>query len=178
MIIERLNRADADPAMLTELRSHARLDGFTDDDDQIVRMGRAAAREAEEFAQIALLNQTIRVTLESCPRALTFPLPIGPLLDWSTVEVTADGAAFDDFSVMTGQRPAIRFTEARPAGGVVIEYQAGFGPDSASLPDDLREAILDQALAYYDARGPGDPKAAAMSPHFARIVGRYRRVRA
>lgn len=176
MIVERLNRTHADAVELDDLRAHARLTEDYDD-AEIARMGRAAAREAEDFAQIALLNQTIRVTLECCPRASTLPLPIAPLLDWSTVEVTADGVAIEGFSIMTGQRPAIRLTGPRPSGGMVIEYQAGFGADAASLPDDLREAILNQALAYYDARGPGDGKTIALSPHFTRIVGRYRRVR-
>lgn len=179
MIIERLTPATDDPGMVDDLRAHARLDGNAEDDAQIVRMARAASREAEGLAQIALLNQTIRVTLlDGWPGGATLPLPVAPLLDASTVEVTADFDAFTDFRVVTGLRPAIHLTGWPPAGVVVIEYQAGFGPDSDSLPDDLREAIHDQAVAYYDLRGPGDPKASALSPHFARIVGRYRAVRA
>lgn len=176
MNIERLSRPVLTGDLLSEAKSLARI-GFDDDDADLSRMIDAAAAEAEELAQIALINQTIRVTLDAFPRSSTFPLPIAPLLDWSTVQIDADDAPFDDFSVMTGLRPAIRLTGARPSGAVVIEYQAGFGADGSSLPVDLRHAILDQAAAYYDARGPGDPKVQALSPHFVRIVGRYRRVR-
>lgn len=174
MIVQRLDAPPRDVVDLQELLDHARLD--RDDEWAISQMARAAAREAEDLAQIALLNQTIRVTLKCCPRASTVPLPIAPLLDWSTVKITAGGAAFDDFSVTTGLRPAIRLTAARPSGGMVIEYVAGWGEGPSSIPEDLRHAVLDQAVAFYDARGAGDPKTVARSPQFARIVGRYRRV--
>lgn len=179
MNIERLNRSTADVVTLEDLHIHCR--SVASDDEmtiEVVRMGRAAAREAEEHGSLALLNQTIRVTLDGWPRSWTFYLPIAPLLDWSTVEITADGELFDDFTVMTGLRPAIRLIGPRPSGVVVIEYQAGFGDDGASLPDDLREAILDQAANYFDQRGTGDQKSVWLSPHFTRIVGRYRAVRA
>lgn len=179
MNIQRLNRVDGDPVDLACLRAHARTDPSDSDMDlEVARMGRAAAREAEELAQIALLHQTVRVTLDGWPRGNSFFLPIAPLMDWETVKISADGTAFEDFSVTTGLRPEIRATGPRPCGVVVIEYQAGFGAGANDLPADLRQAVLDQAAAYFDARGPGDPKAQAMSPHFARIVGRYRRVRA
>ncbi|MBC9245152.1 hypothetical protein H4P12_00120 [Paracoccus sp. 11-3] len=177
MNIQRLNRTDMTSDMLAEAKSLARV-MHDDEDADLYRMVNAAALEAEELAQIALLHQTVRVTLDGWPRGSSFALPIAPLLDWSTVQITADDTAFEDFSVITGQRPAIRATGPRPCGVVVIEYQAGFGADGTDLPADLRQAVLDQVVAYFDARGPGDPKAVALSPHFVRIVGRYRRVRA
>lgn len=178
MIVQRLETPLAAIADMDELRTHARVDPGDDSmDRELDRMAFAAVREAEDIAQIALLAQRVRVTLDSWPRASTLPLPIGPLIDWSTVEVTADGEPFEGFSVLTGLHPAVRLTEARPCGGVVIDYVAGW-PDVTSIPEDLRLAVLDQAAAFYDARGPGDPRVQARSPHFARIIGRYRRVRA
>lgn len=178
MIVQRLETPVSAVVDLDEMRLHVRTDpNDSAADRELALMADAAVREAEEFGQIALLAQRVRVTLESCPRASTIPLPIAPLLDWSTVEVTSDGIAFDDFSVTTGQRPAIRFAGSRPSGSVVIEYLAGWGETADSIPEDLRMAILDQAAAFFDARGPGDGKTVARSPHFARIVGRYRRVR-
>lgn len=179
MIVQRLEAPLSAVVDLDELRRHVRTDpGDSSMDQELSLMAHAAVREAEDFAQIALLAQKVRVTFESCPRAFTIPLPIAPLLDWSTVKVTAGGIAFDDFSITTGQRPAIRFVGSRPSGSVVIEYLAGWGDDAASIPEDLRLAVLDQAAAFFDARGPGDGKTVARSPHFTRIVGRYRKVRA
>ncbi|RJL18656.1 head-tail connector protein [Paracoccus siganidrum] len=175
MIIERLNRPATAAVDLPAAKLRGRID-FGDDDADLEVMGGAVTREAEDYAQIALLTQTIRVCMSAWPRASIFHLPITPLLDWSSVSVTAGGEAFEDFAVMTGRRPALRLTGPRPAGEIIIDYLAGFGDQPEDIPDDLRHALLDQVAAYYDARGSTDRN--ALSPHFVRIVGRYRGVRA
>lgn len=177
MIVERLERPLSDIVSLQDVKDHARVSG-TEDDRSIERMTQAAVREAEDFAQIALRSQAVRVTLDCWPRGHSFRLPISPLLDWESVTVTADSEPFEDFSTLTGHRPELRISGARPCGQIVIEYVAGYGETAEAIPEDLILAVMDQAAAYYDARGPGDPKAQAQSPHFARIIGRYRGVRA
>lgn len=177
MIVERLDRAPWSLVELQDLRDHARVDPNGYDDVAIYRMFLAATGEAEEYGQIALFPQRIRVTLDGWPRGHSFRLPIGPLLDWDSVTVTADGQPFEGFNTMTGPRPELRLTGARPCGQVVIEYASGYEYQRHKIPSDLAHALMDQALAYYDARGSGDPKRQALSPHFARIVGRYRGVR-
>jgi uncharacterized phiE125 gp8 family phage protein len=133
----------------------------------------------EKFAQLALLNQTIRVTLDCWPRAARFDLPVSPLLDAMAVTITADGEAFDAFGVTTGLRPAVRYQDERPGGEIVIEYTAGFGETPDDIPGDLQHAIMDQVSCAFDTSGALDPKitgAIAMSPQMARIAARYRRV--
>lgn len=177
MNVERISRSPEPVLDLTEAKNHTRV-LFDDDDADFVNAIDAVAREAEDYGQIALINQTIRVTLPCWPRAMIFNLPIAPLLDWSTVTVTADGEAFDDYAVMTGRRPALRLSGSRPQGVIVIEYVAGFGDAAGDIPGDLRKAMLDQVSVYYDTRGAVDKQAVSLSPHFARILGRYRGVRA
>lgn len=178
MIVERLERPLALLIGLEDLKRFARVDGMDEFDMELARMAHAAVREAEDLAEIALLSQAVRVTLDGWPRTYSFRLPIGPLLDWDRVTVTADGQPFSDFTTTTGTRPELRATGPRPCGRVVIEYVAGYGETAETVPEDLRHAVMDQALAYFEARGPGDPKAQALSPHFARIIGRRRGVRA
>lgn len=177
MNVERLTRSSLPAVDLAEAKNHARVDGDFEDVD-FARMIDAATREAEDYAQMALLTQAIRVVLPYWPRPDTIALPITPLLDWSSATVTAGGVAFEDFAVMTGQRPALRLTGARPGGEIIIDYSAGFGDQPEDIPADLRHALLDQIATYYDARGAMDGKTVTLSPHFARIVGRYRGVRA
>ena len=86
----------------------------------------AAAREFEGFAQIALLDQTIRVTTEGPIRCAMLALPISPLINPLSVEATVDGAPSDAFAVITGLRPSIRFNDEKPIGLVFITYLAGF----------------------------------------------------
>lgn len=176
MIIERLTRPTALPFDVQALADHVRVTD-TAQIAEATRHGRAAAAEAEDYGQLALLNQTIRVTLEGWPRKAWVPLPIAPLTDALSVTITVDGVAFDDFTVVTGQRPAIRPSADRPCGCVVIEYEAGFGDVAADIPTPLAHAILDQAAALFDARGMGDGKSNGMSAHMSRIVARYRGVR-
>lgn len=177
MIVERLERPLSGVVDLTTGKDHARISG-DDDDSGMQHMLMAAVREAEDQAQIALRSQAVRVTLEAWPRCHTFRLPIVPMLDLDSVTVTADGLPFEDFATITGQRPELRLTGARPVGQIVVEYVAGFGDQPDDMPHDLRLAIMDQAACYYDARGPADRRVQAFSPHFARIIARYRGVRA
>lgn len=178
MIIERLERPLGNVVDLQALAQHARVDPNDPGSlPELQRFADAAVCEAEDLAQIALRSQAVRVTLDGWPRTHSLPLPIGPLLDWDSVTVTADGQPFEDFTTMTGTRPTLRFTGQRPCGQIVIEYVAGYGETAEAIPEDLRLAVMDQAACYYDARGAVDQKTQALSPHFARIIGRRRGVR-
>lgn len=177
MNTERLERPASGIIDLAEAKNHARVDSDFEDAD-FARMMVSAIIEAEEYASIAFRYTAIRVTLDAWPRTRSLTLPIGPLVDWSSVSITAAGGDFDDFSVLTGHRPELLLTGARPSGRIVIEYIAGFGETGAEVPEDMRHALLDQIATYYDARGAVDRKTTTLSPHFVRIVGRYRGVRA
>ncbi|MBW6506725.1 MAG: hypothetical protein K0B00_08260 [Rhodobacteraceae bacterium] len=174
MIVQRLTQSAEVPFDQANLAEHCRVN--TEDAPELIRHGIAAASELEQYAQIALLDQTIRVTLERWPRCQMLELPIVPVLDALSVTMTADGAAFESFGVITGMRPAIRLGDVRPCGQIVIEYLAGFGEAATDVPPDLVHAILDQATALFDLRGAGDGKGNGMSPHMARVAARYRRV--
>lgn len=143
---------------------------------EVLHIALATAQEFENYAQIALLFQTVKVTIEDRILRSMLPLPVAPLIDPLSVSITVDGAPFDDFAVIAGNRPALHFNGSKPRGLVVIEYQAGFGETHVDLPRDIKLAIADQASASFDMRGGGDGKSNGMSPHMARIAARYRRV--
>lgn len=176
MNVERLNRLAAGIITVADVKVHARIDGY-DEENALDRMCITAIREFEDYAQVALRFQAVRVTLPSWPTGKTLPLPIGPLVPPTTVTVTAGSDEFDGYTISTGLRPALHLTGPRPAGRIEVEYIAGFGDDGEDTPDDIRHALLDQIVAYYDARGTSDRKIDPFSPHFARIAARYRRVR-
>lgn len=175
MIVQRTPISTQAPFSLSELKEYCRIT-FCDDDVTLIRMALAAVAEVEHFAQIALLSQTIRVTLEETIRRSILPLPIAPVVDPLSVEITVNGEAFEDFAVITGQRPAVRFSGTKPSGLIVIEYVAGFGDAAGDVPDDLAQAVLDQAALIYDARAPSEAKTLARSSHLARVCARYRGV--
>lgn len=168
------------PFDLSRIKDHARID-HDDEDIAFTILGWTAASEIEHVAQIALLHQTIRVTVFQPCRDGFLHLPIGPAFQAEGVTVTLDGVPFTGFEFVPGNRPAIRWSgdyhDLFPTR-LQVEYQAGFGPALQYIPLDLQLAIADQAALIYDASGGGDGKSLTSSPHMARIAARYRGLRA
>lgn len=168
------------PFELNRIKDHARVD-HEDEDIGFMVLGWTAASEIEHVAQIALLTQTIRVTVFQPCRDSFLSLPIGPAYQTEGVTVTLDGVPFTGFEFVPGNRPAINwgadYHDLFPTR-LQVEYQAGFGPAVQYIPLDLQLAVADQAALIYDNRAGGDGKALTSSPHMARIAARYRGLRA
>lgn len=167
-------------ASLEAVKLYLRADQ-SDEDAAITNMIRTATFELEEFAGLAVLIQTIRVTIFDPPSQLYLSLPIGPVVDDAEVVVTIDGVAFIDFQIETGHRPVIRWGDSfdlLTPTRLTVEYSAGFGATSEDVPADLAQAIMDQTALHYDGRSPMDARSLTTSPHMARIGARYRGVRA
>ena len=99
--------AVAAPFVLAELKDHLRIEDDASD-FEIQRIARAAAAEMEQFAQVALLTQTVTLTAFDPPPDAYLRLPVGPVAQDHTPAVTMDGAAFTDFMFVAGIRPVIR----------------------------------------------------------------------
>ncbi|MGY9046001.1 MAG: head-tail connector protein [Rhodobacterales bacterium] len=178
MLVQRVPVSTALPFDLASIKVHSRVD-FNDADDDLTNKAWTAAAEVEQFAQIALLTQTILVNVfdPNCERDML--LPIGPVADDAEIAVTIDGTAFTAFDVIGGIRPMIRWRDtylALTPSRIIIEYTAGFGDEADDIPRDLAEAIRDQAALHYDGRSPMDAKSLTTSPHMARVGARYRGV--
>lgn len=170
---------NAAPVELLTVKQHLRVD-HSDDDFLITDMILAAMQDIEDNAQIAVLSQTVRVTIFSPGYETTLHLPIGPALQSDGVTVTLDGEPFTGFELITGNRPMIRFHASYPdpsPSRLQIEYQAGFGSTPQHVPKDIQLAITDQAALMYDARGQMDPKSLTVSAAMNRIAARYRGLR-
>ncbi|MEM1149840.1 MAG: hypothetical protein AAGI03_04685 [Pseudomonadota bacterium] len=181
MLTHRIPIGSADPFNLATVKEHLIVD-FSDADAEIAILARSSALELEHFAQIALLNQTIRVTLFSPPVGPSgMQLPIGPTADDAVATVLIDGAVFSDFRFVPGPRPYIHWGESYRASEVqwmTIEYIAGFGAAHDDIPSDLMQAVMDQVALQFDSRGSVDHKMHTTSPHLTRIGAKYRGVRA
>lgn len=175
MSVERIRLTNQDAWLtLADTKRWARVDGEEEDAD-FARMIDAVAREAEDYAQIALLDQTIRILLPCWPRGHV-RLPILPILDRNSIRVTIDTRPWADVLIDGGSRPLLVMCGNPPSGVVVIEYRAGFGATPATIPADILHAMTDQVAVYYDARGAFNKDKIGLSPHFTRILGRYRGV--
>ncbi|MCE8548303.1 phage head-tail connector protein [Ruegeria pomeroyi] len=180
MLVSRAYTSANDPFNMAELKDHLRVD-FDEDDSAIRTIGRAVASEIEQVTQVALLTQTITVTIFDPGCDVGLSLPIGPVATDTTPTITVDGVAFTAFAFMGGIRPYIRwgdsFFDLTPSR-ISIEYVAGFGEDMSAVPEDLAQALMDQAALHYDGRSPMNAKSLTTSPHMARIAARYRGVQA
>lgn len=178
MLVDRIMVSTELPFVLSDLKFQLRL-SFDDEDDLITKMGMAAAHEVEEFAQIALLTQTIKVTIFNPDQEHGLRLPIGPVADIDVPLVSCGGQAFTGFDFVGGCRPYIfwrpDYYDLAPSQ-LEIEYQAGFGSVASDIPDDLYSALLDQTALHFDGRSPMDARSLSTSPHMARIGAKYRGV--
>lgn len=178
MLVRREVTSSQEAVHLNQLKLHLRVD-HNEDDGAIIAMGSTAAAEVEHVAQIALLPQTILVTVLNPCLGDWFRLPIGPASDASSVSMTLDGVAFAGFELIQGLQPQLLFLEADwPANlrRMDVSYRAGFEGGATSIPSDLQQAIIDQTAAHYDGRTPMDRRDLSSSPHMARIAARYRGV--
>lgn len=175
MSVERIRPAGQDA--LVSLEDAKLWSRVTHDyeDTVFARMIDAVARDVEEYAQIALLDQTIRILLPRWPRGHV-RLPIVPILDRDNISVTINTQPWADVLLGGGLRPLLMICGNPPPGVVVIEYRAGFGALPENIPADILQAMIDQVATYYDARGAFNEKKIGLSPHFLRILGRYRGV--
>ena len=160
------------PVDLADAKQHLRV--THDDEDLLIqRYVLAAARELEAYCEIALTRQTISVTITAEGEGDTIALPVGPLA--SDAEVTINGVPVLA-GISGGRWPSI-VLPVTITGPVALTYEAGFGDDARSVPDDLQLAIMEQAAFAYDNRGNADARP-GLVPAAARIAARYRRVRA
>ena len=126
----------------------------------------------------------------NCPSAFTaLNLPKFPLLAVNSVKVydaessetdVSVGSTFDIDTIRRPGRMALKSGQTwpiaiRPTNGIIIEYQAGFGPDASDVPSPLRRAVRVLASYYYAHRGDGcDPSDALEASGAAELIDRYR----
>jgi hypothetical protein len=125
---------------VADFKTHARIT-FTDDDNVPRNLLKAARRAIEKYTGLSIVTKTITVQVNN--QAGGFELPYGPVISVTTVK-DVDGGALDyttsglEFKTLTN---AYSFAE--------IQYDAGLG----TVPEDLKLAIMKQAMWDYEHRG-------------------------
>lgn len=163
-----------------------------------LRKIRAAAIEFEEHGHIALIAQTIRATSigrgpikDFVTLGIGLRLPIGPVQEGAAVTasvIAIDGQEYqlttDQLTIWSGARPVLNITDDGYLPDAIhqiharlkVEYEAGFGPDHTSVPQDIAQAIISQAALMQDAGWDLRRGHNGLSPHTARVAARYRGV--
>ncbi|MEY4377962.1 MAG: hypothetical protein RJB26_2512 [Pseudomonadota bacterium] len=167
-----LSDTGATSAVITasEFKTHARV-YHTQDDTYIATLILVATQCIEHETRRALINRSFTLQLEGFPAGGEIILPRSPLSTVSSVTYTDSAGAtqtlsasnYNTYSVNGVGRVVLKSTASWPttqgtgALDVSVNFTAGYGATSASVPVALKQAVLLQATHLYDNRTPVAP---------------------
>ncbi|MEQ9144361.1 MAG: head-tail connector protein [Parvibaculaceae bacterium] len=149
----------SEPVDLADMKLHLRVD--TADEDALISGLIAAARlTVEAHASLALLTQSWRWTLDRWPGG-ALDLPLGPVVSVDQASVDGTLLSPDAYQLVPGGQARLLRADSTAwpapsaaAGGIVIEFTAGFGLDGVAVPRDLRHAIMMLVAHWFENREP------------------------
>lgn len=173
-----------EPISLAEATAQLRLEE-TSENDAVASLISAARVHVERFYGLALISQAWTLRLDDWPRNPEIALPVWPVAAIEAVKVIGEeGAAFliDEAHYVAdlGARPArlVRRPDrhwprpGRLAGGIEIDFTAGFGPTADDVPQPIRHALkLFIGLLYEDRQALATM---AEPPALAALLSPYR----
>ncbi|MBI1339530.1 hypothetical protein GC169_04865 [bacterium] len=196
MMVTTLIAAAAEPLSLAEAKAYLRI-GYDDEDELVGQLAGAARARIEAAAGVALINRTLRWRIDAWPKGAVeqraVRLPVRPAAQLVAVRVTAGGTQGDvtERFTLDGGRAArivwtsgaFPWTDARAsapagpqAGGVEIDWVAGFGPAPGDVPADLKLAVRRLLAHAYHARD-SETIAGPLPVDVAGLIAPWRRVR-
>ena len=177
----------AEPITLAEAKAHLRVP-HVDDDAYISTLIIAARRLVEQRSGLRLITQSWSLFIDCWPNypGLSLGLsPVSSLDDIITYGDTDTPSVYDaaHYYLDAASKPCRAVLRAgrlpprgsRPINGIEIRFKSGFGPTGASVPQDLRQAVLLTIAHWFQNRGDGEagpPPLSAME-----IIDSYRSLR-
>lgn len=162
-----LTDTGATSAVITasEFKTHARV-YHTQDDTYIATLILVATQCIEHETRRALINRSFTLQLEGFPAGGEIILPRSPLSSVTSVTYTDTAGAtqtvssgdYHTYSVNGVGRVMLKSTASWPSTqgtgnlDVSVNFTAGYGATSASVPVALKQAVLLQATHLYDNR--------------------------
>lgn len=162
-----LTDTGATSAVITasEFKTHARV-YHTQDDTYIATLILVATQCIEHETRRALINRSFTMQLEGFPADGEIILPRSPLSNVTSVTYTDTAGAtqtvssgdYHTYSVNGVGRVMLKSTASWPSTqgtgnlDVSVNFTAGYGATSASVPVALKQAVLLQATHLYDNR--------------------------
>jgi len=176
-----------EPVTLSEAKAHLRVDGAAED-TLIGSLILTSRLHIETALGLALITQGWRLSLDAWPEGRELELPLRPLQAVREVRVfSADNMSSlvpaETYLVdLAGvpprlvRRGAMWIAPGRPAGGIEIDFTAGYGDAASDVPAPLRQALLMLVAHWYEHREPvelGSPVAAVPSAAYE-LLAPYR----
>ncbi len=145
---------DTEPVTLTEARAYLRMGDDTGQDDVIAALIVSAREYAENVTGRALITRTVTAVCDFFPSTRSIELPVGPLVDITSVSYTDTDdvtTVFTDYTADSfSQTPRIVLNDSAdwpsvslaPVNPISIVYRAGFGSTGSDVPGAIKQAIL------------------------------------
>lgn len=180
----------SEPVTVAEAKAHLRVDG-TAEDVLIASLIMTSRLHIETALDLALIDQDWTLQLDRWPGGAGFDIPLSPLGSVTEIRVRDAGGvaaviAPEHYLVDAIAKPGrVIWTTAPPlhpgvrAGGIAIDFSAGYGATATSVPQTLRQSILLLVAHWYEHRDPGEIGTAAANVPVAvsDLLLPYRRVR-
>jgi uncharacterized phiE125 gp8 family phage protein len=154
-----------EPVALVDAKAHLRI-SHTDDDTYITALITAARRQIEARTSLCLIQQNWSVFLDRWPFNDSIAIPLDPLIAVTDINLHGDD---DTFAVLDPAhyfvdkaswpaRAVLRHGRSTPqpgrvANGIELKVSAGFGTTAASVPQELKQAVLLTVAAWFANRG-------------------------
>lgn len=161
--LRRMAEPATEPVTLAEVKSYLRLNDADAQDALITDLIITARLIAEEHTDKSLITQSWRISYDDAAPAVV-PLPHGPVqaithvksIDKAGNETTIDAASYHINSA-----EHLCFDRAPSAHQIRITYTAGFGDNAEDVPADLRQGMLLHIAHLYEHRDSLTPPIAA-----------------
>jgi uncharacterized phiE125 gp8 family phage protein len=172
------------PVSLPEVKNFLKIeDSVTEDDALIVALMRAAAAQAESYLNRKLITQTWELKLDRFPCG-DIEIPYGTLqsvtsITYTDTDQSSQTWATSQYQVDTSGvlgRIAPVYGVTYPStydqyNAVVVRFTCGYGTAPASVPEEIRVAILMTIQDWYDKRSEGSlPRVAELLMAAQRIM--------
>ena len=176
-----------EPVLLAEAKAHLRIP-HASDDAMISQLIVAARRLVESRTGLRLIQQNWSMFLDRWPQAAVVDLPLFPVLSVNDILIYGEdnnAAAIEPahyFLDVAARPPRLVFrldrslsNPGRRANGIEIRLTAGFGAIAASVPPELKQAILLLVADWFSNRG--DVETASLPIAVLELLSPYRQLR-
>lgn len=180
------------PVTVAEAKAHLRVDHSIEDTliENLIKVATAELDGRQGLLRRALITQTWDMQLLTFPFVQRIELPFPPLQSVTYIKYLDDDGVEQTLStdvyevVKTGEAAYIRrrrdqlwpVTFEDTDLGVTVRFVCGYGGTSASVPENIRAAMLLRIGELYNFRGDGDAPARGPGAAIDRLLAGSRRV--
>ena len=180
----------SEPVTVAEAKAHMRIDG-TVEDVLIASLIVTSRLHVESALDLALINQSWTLILDRWPAGAEVEIPLAPLQSVNAVKVknpagVASVVSPTSYLVDLASKPprlvwnnAARPDPGVPAGGIEIEFAAGFGASAATVPAPLKHAVLMLTSHWFEHRDANEigSSAARIPDAVSDLIQPFRKIR-